>query len=152
MFFGTSYAQMDVYKPKKVLIEKRYYENGQQEHRSKTKRKGLGKSNTISGKQVIKLTEYYHNGKKELKEKKKIPRVKDRTHLSDERHILEQKKVKRKYKMWDEEGNKLEKGKYSYRGKKRIVKYRHRGYKKIIVTFDSDKNMDMVKKVKPIYK
>lgn len=139
-------------KEKKVLIDEGHYPDGTLEYRSKTIRKGLTSNKGIKGKQIIKLKEYYKNGQLELKEKKIIPRIVEDQHLSEDRHILKQKKEKRKYKMWDEDGKKIEKGKYDFRGRKRIVKYNHKGYKKVIIKFDPEIGRDVEVKKKPIYK
>lgn len=149
---AVSVVAQDREKQKRVLIDEGHYPDGTLEYRSKTIRKGLAANNEIKGKQIIKLKEYYKNGQLELREKKVIPRIVEVEHLGDDRHILRQKKEKRKYKMWDEDGKKIEKGKYDFRGRKRIVKYNHKGYKKVIIKFDPEIGRDVEIKKKPIYK
>lgn len=137
----------------KVNVEKGFYDSGELEYYSKTIRKGIDKhSGRIYGKQIIKLKEYYKNGQKELKEKKVLPRIVEEQHLVEDRHILKQKKIKRKYKMWNKDGDKLEKGRYTHRGNKKIIKYNYQGYKKVIITFDREVGRDIITKKKPIYK
>ena len=146
-------AQIGDFDTKKVIKEIGYYESGEVEYKSKTIRKGLDKSSgRIYGKQTIKLIEYFKNGEKELKEKKVIPRIVEKEHLTDERHILRQKKEFRKYKEWNKEGKKIEKGRYSQGGDKKVVKYNHLGHKKVIILFDKEEGRDVFIKKKPIYK
>lgn len=137
----------------RVNIDKGYFDSGELEYYSKTIRKGIDKNNgRIYGKQIIKLKEYYKSGRKELKEKKVLPRIVEEQHLLDDRHILRQKQIKRKYKMWNKDGDKLEKGKYTHRGDKKIIKYKYQGYKKVIITFDREVGRDVIIKKKPLYK
>jgi len=146
-------AQIDDFNNQKVIKDIGYYESGEIEYKSKTIRKGIDKSTgRIYGKQIIKLKEYYKNGQLELKEKKVIPRIVVEEHLGDDRYILLQKKDFRKYKMWDKDGKKIEKGKYTKRGKKRVVKYNFQGFKKVIITHDNELNSDNYIKKRPIYK
>ena len=150
--YSISFAQ-DGYDVKKVLIEEGFYDSGELEYYSKTTRKGIDKSTgRIYGKQIIKLKEFYKNGQKELKEKKVLPRIVEEQHLVEDRHILQQKQKARKYKMWDKDGNLIEKGKINHRGRKRIIKYNYKGYKKTIITFDREVGRDVIEKKKPIYK
>lgn len=146
-------AQINEVNKSKVIIDKGYYDSGELEYYSKTIRKKVNKSTgRIYGKQIIKLKEYYKSGKKELKEKKVLPRVIDEQHLDDNRHILKQKQKSRKYKMWNKDGDLIEKGKINFKGNKKIIKYNHKGYKKVIITFDREVGRDEIVKKRPIYR
>ena len=146
-------AQKSDYDHKRILIQKGYYDSGELKFFSKTIRNGIDKpTGRIYGKQTIKLKEYYKNGKKRLKEKKILPRIVEEQHLFEDRHVLHQKQIYRKYKIWNKEGKLIEKGKYTFRGNKKVIKYNYQGYKKVIIKFDRELGQDIFIKKKPIYK
>ena len=141
-----SIAQSDDFKEKRVLREKKYYPNGQLMYYNKTTRRGLKNNNQITGMQIIRLREFYENGQIRLKEKKKIARIIEGPHLSEDRHVLKQKKEWRKYKKWNKEGKKTEKGKYGFNGSKKIIKYNYLNHRRVIITFNFEKNRDVMNK------
>ena len=142
----------DDFKEGNTIKEYGYYDSGTIKYYNKTRRVGLKPNNRIEGKQIVKLKEYYWTEQIEFKEKKKLPKIKDDEPLSDERHFMKQKRVWRKYKRWNWEGELTEKGKYNYRGGKRIVKYNFNNHKKVIIIYDKEHNMDVYIEKKPYYK
>lgn len=142
----------DEFKEGNTIKEYGYYDSGTIKYYNKTRRVGLKPNNKIEGKQVVILKEYYWTEQIEFKEKKKLPKIKDKEPLSDERHLMKQRRVWRKYKKWNWEGEVTEKGKYNYRGGKRVVMYNFMDHKKVIIKYDKELNMDVYIKKKPYYK
>ena len=148
----TQRNKKNEFKERNVLRERQYYPNGNLKYYNKTIRKGIKPHLRILGKQNIKLKEYYSNGQIELKERKILPRIVENNHLHEERHILRQKTEWRKYKKWNMDGDKIEKGKYDFHGNKKVIKYNYLNHKKVIIKLDKELNKDIYIKKKPIYK
>lgn len=126
---------------KKTESSRGYYPTGEIRYEVKTIYYNHKDEFNSEGKKVIRLKEFYPNGKKLLVEKKVFPAVIKENHLSEKRHLIKQPYIRQKFVKYTIVGKKIEKYRlWKYELYKK-TRYNYDQYNKVITRNDPEGNI-----------